>query len=247
MSDEVKVEEDRVPDSLDTREREKEEIKGASLENIVVSLDMKDEDVIKYDTLGNRLQFEVEPGRFKVLKDETIQELSKGNRTNYFVAKQLAEKLAKEEKEKEEGVRDPDHSPLRILGRRPKGATRVEGTKDWHRKWHPCWKRMDEASDAISDGYSIIHESEPVKTPGANAVGGTRRITKSGQDELIAMKIPNERYEEHLKAVGEESRRMRSSARDDFREKALQTDKDSKPFDKTGRREATVIAPESSE
>lgn len=223
--------------------KEKEEIKGPSLELRTVGVDTSEEDVIKYDTLGHRLQFEVDPGRFRELSEEAIKGLSKGNRTNYFVSKQLADKLQEHKDGEEKGMPNPDkHPPLRILGRRPRGALDVKSTKEWERKWHPCWKRMDEASDSIEEGYTPIHADEPVKTPGARAVGGTRRITKSGVDELIALKIPKEHFQEHLRAVGEESRRRRSSARDDFKEKALQVDKDSKPFDKSSETVSTIIA-----
>ena len=223
--------------------KEKVEIKGPNLESKTIGVDTSEEDVIKYDTLGHRLQFEVDPGRFRKLSDDAVKGLSKGNRTNYFVSLQLAEKLEEHEKDEKEGFVNPDkHPPLRILGRRPKGALNVAGSKAWEAKWHPCWKRMDEAAESIEEGYSVIHADEDVKTPGASIIGGTRRITKGGVDELIALKIPNERFQEHLKAVGEESRRRRSSAREDFKEKALQVDKDSKPFDHSGETTSTIIA-----
>lgn len=192
-----------------------------SAETRLIDLDTPVENILKWDAKGDRFQFDFE--RFLELDADTLGSLSKFNRDGYVIAKGVADKLKEREKEREEGLgpteglefTERDELELNLLGGSASGRTRLSGGRA---ETHYCLKRVDEIEEAISAGYDFVDGEDPVKTPGMTKVGGTRRISRHGQDESVLMKIPKERYEKHIEAVSEIGRGQVEGARDDYHE-----------------------------
>ncbi len=189
----------------------------------VVSLDTAPQDVAEWDEKGVIFEYDFE--KFLFLDDENVNGLGHINKRNYFVAKSIAEKLVEQEQERREGTRRPKGEPeigsskdkikLNLIGGSATGRTKVTGGRE---NTHYCLKPPESLAESLDAGYSFVDNSDPVKTPGMTKVGGSRRISSHGEDELILMKIPEETYQKHIHAVSELSRGKRETVRDGYHE-----------------------------
>ena len=203
----------------------------ANPEKKVISLDTSPQSIAKWDLDGIIFEFDFE--KFLDLSDEMVAALGHINKRNYFVAKTIADKLKEQEKEREEGIRGPagelevvgagkDKLKFNLIGGTATSKTQVSGGR---KNTHYCLKPPEQLSEALDAGYSFVDSSDPVKTPGMTKVAGTRRISSHGEDELILMKIPEERYQEHIHAVSELSKGARVGSRDGFKKEGAKLKK----------------------
>lgn len=195
----------------------------ANIEKKVISLDTDPQDVAGWDEEG--VIFEYDFDSFLFLDDEKTKGLGHINKRNYFVAKSIAEKLLEQEEERREGTRRPKGEPeissvpdkveLNLIGGSATGRTKITGGR---KDTHYCLKPPESLAECLDSGYSFVDSSDPVKTPGMTKVGGSRRISSHGEDELILMKIHEETFDKHIHAVSDLSKGKRESVRDGYHE-----------------------------
>jgi hypothetical protein len=186
-----------------------------SLNNITseireITLDNSFEDVVRWNKEGYRLRFSYE--KFLELSDEVEKELFRENAQDYFFAKGLWKQV---EDQKKRGVRPEPGSPkIEILGGSASGRVAFKNKQPG---MHYSAKRPDEIYEALEAGYQPCDSSDPVRF-GDSGAGGIKAIhNRKGEKELIAVKISEERFQNHLKAVGEESRQRIRSQNDSFK------------------------------
>lgn len=158
--------------------------------------------MIEMDKDGMIVDFDVD--QFPDLGDD-VKKLSKDARTRYFVARSLhlqAQKgKSRDRKSREIAER------IEILDSMDFGARAKlkEAEKYVEKGMHLAYKDPSEV-----DYAKERHGYKPVK----GKDGTTYAIKgKEGKDELVAMQIPEEKYQKHLKAVG---RLSRGSLSDNF-------------------------------
>jgi hypothetical protein len=172
------------------------------------------EEILALDEKGVEVVFPYEED-FIELSDEDVEKLGRLSARQYFIA-EGAHKAWVKQQESEKPTRglqilDPlgasAGNKLKILRKLENGKL-VDVSQGWvdaqGKKWHPCWKRPDEIGECESMGYvRITQESDPdILTRGATGVSSSRVIArKDGSDDLIAMKIPQRIYLEHINAV----------------------------------------------
>lgn len=187
-----------------------------------IDVDTPLQNVLDWDQEGVRFQYDFE--RFLFLTDEQVGALSQFNREGYTIAKAVADKLISQQKEREEGLRRtdgpriesaPDKLSLNLIGGSLGAKTRISGGK---KDTHYCLKRDDELAEAADAGYAFVKDDDPVKTPGMANIAGTRRISRHGQVESVLMKIPKERYDQHVQAVADIGYGKAEEAREGFHE-----------------------------
>ena len=190
----------------------------------VIDLDTPVQKLLEWDKNGSRFQWDFE--KFPELDPDTLAELGQFNREGYLISKGVADKLKKQADEVESGLRRkdgpriesvPDRLDLNIIGGSAAGRTHITGGR---KDTHYCLKREDELEESIDAGYDFVDSSDPVKTPGMTKVGGTRRIARHGQTEMVLMKIPKERYDKHIQAIADISVGQVEKQRDGFHEEA---------------------------
>lgn len=192
----------------------------ASAEKRVIDIDTDLKKVLDWDNKGYAFQYDFD--RFQKFDDEVIKKLSHKNREGYFIAQGVARKLEEQEEERKSGFRRTegpkigsvgDKLELNLIGGSATGRTTV---KDGRKDTHYCLKRAGELGEAVEAGYDFVDSSDPVKTPGMAQVAGSRRISSHGEDELVLMKIPEEKYQKHIHAVSDISSGKITGARKGF-------------------------------
>lgn len=170
-----------------------------------IPLDMEVSDIVHYDEEGYELYFDGEVGKFRELPEEAVRSLSKENRDRYLLA-------YGEWKYSQEHASDP--RPLPGVNVSPQYASATARLEVRNKKpgTHLCWKRSDALQQALRDGYEFADDPD-LETFG-NPVGGSRRISALGEDELILMKIPQDVFEARQRADAERSRRRAERAED---------------------------------
>jgi hypothetical protein len=169
------------------------------------------ENILELDAKGTRLEFDEK--QFFELDEKALRRLGYDNRQSYFVSKQLNKQFIEGLDRSEAAKRiQVIAKPPRILGKM--GKSRLSRLDDAVGKgMHGTWKRPEETDDARLDGY------EPVRDP---KTGEIMKIGEDGKEELVAMQIPDERFEEHLQGVSELSRRQLAAVKGDIHDKAKQ-------------------------
>jgi hypothetical protein len=203
---------------------EKPKKKGGYL----VSVDNTPEEVLKLDKEGYELAFDLD--RFLSLDDDVVEELSRKNYANYCVAEnQIAQRELSKTKR-----RDPNYVQdweLGILGGNAKNRMEkaLVGVK---KGWHGCLKAPDEVDEALSNGYKFVYKlsddkqklvDEGKAKPSDFADDpGTSTPVRLGQEdkpELIAMQIPEEKWQKHLVAIGYKSKGRWERQKEDYFDK----------------------------
>ena len=189
------------------------------MSNKVVGVDTPDQTILKWDKEGARIYWDFE--NFKVLPDGFLSQLSSLNRGGYLIAKQAADHMAKQEAERETGHRARGRRPVSspedrldnsMIGGNAALRTAVLGGRP---NTHYCLQRIEDVEACKDIGYDIVDGSDPVRTPGMTKVGGSRRISRNGKDEMILMKVPKERYDRHLQGIYDESTSVGARKRDE--------------------------------
>lgn len=164
---------------------------------------------------------------FAELSDDVVSELRHKNRDNYYIAKGAYNVIKGDADKVVEEGRISMSSPLMdTLGYHTK---RLQIRK--RQGFHQCWKRPDEIEYAKAAGYVVVRDlSEDQKKAGKPVEPGRengeikklKRSTRSGNvvDESVAMEVPMELYEKHLKAVSAMSKQRYRSIKDTFRAEA---------------------------
>ncbi len=223
MAKEKKIEtfdKKRNSTSLTSLNEIKDQIKEISLDNSV-------EDVLQWNEEGFRLRFDYR--RMLILPDEAVSELYKENRTDYKFAHDLWKEV---ERQKKEGSRkDPNDPRIEVLGGSASGRVRIEGKQEG---MHYSAQRAEDVFSLMRQGYQVCDSSDPA-TFGDGTAGGVKCThARNGDKELVLVKIPKERYEAHLKAVGEASRKRCRATRDPLKSEGkrqgIKTQDDSKNY-----------------
>lgn len=190
----------------------------------VVDVDNTYEQILKLDQEGFELVFNVE--RFKELSDDEVNELSRVNFKNYYVAHS-------QKKQKESNKRpDPDYT---FKGFEPLGGNarkRMQKALRPRKGYHGCLKSPEELDEALTAGYThirhlskkqedLIKEGKAKREDFIGKEDGS--VVKLGQEdkpELIAVEIPEERWKEHIAYVGYMSKGRYDTNKQDFMERA---------------------------
>jgi hypothetical protein len=197
---------------LDSENSKKSLISRDSINDKIteISLDNTVEEVLKWNEDGVRLRFDYK--RFLLLPEDAERALYKENAQDYGFAKGLWKEI---ERQKKEGSRkDPDDPRIEVLGGSASGRMAIRN-KDPNMHYSP--QRAEDVYGLLSQGYQVCDSSDPASF-GDGAAGGVKCTHKrDGSKELVLLKIPKERYQRHLKAVGEESRARVRAPRDSFK------------------------------
>ncbi len=181
--------------------------------NIPVTTDWSEEDVVQWaQEEGVTLFFD--PNSFRELSQETVNQLGFYSAQSYW----QAYNVWKDRQRQEEAERPTDYEDLKI--RDPLSQAYTDKLKLRERRgWHQTWKRPDEVESAKAVGYREIREQRKIgkKDKDGNVIGSyfeenepgyekgpVKKIMEDqGQEELIAMEIPEELYQQHLQAVSD--------------------------------------------
>lgn len=190
-----------------------------------VDVDNTPEQVVKLDSEGFELVFDIE--RFLTLEDEVVNELSRVNFKNYYVA--FSQVKQKDGKTKSE---EPDYSEWMLSPLGGNATKRMQKVLRKRRGWHQCLKSPEEWDEAMADGYVPIRElnkkQEDLIKDGKKKKedfvgyedGEIAKIGKEDKPELLACEIPEEVFQRHLLAVGYKSKGRWSSNKREYAEKA---------------------------
>ena len=134
------------------------------------------------------------------LTPEVIQNLYLQEKVNYKLNKDYAD-----EKIKTEANADDDAPKVKVLRQlRPLNGGIVDKIKKWEAKcppgFHMCFKREDEVADSLRIGYKRMGIATHFE----------------GKVELVAMIIPEKRFQEHLRAVEQASKDRKDGVIRDF-------------------------------
>jgi hypothetical protein len=207
--------------------------KQGSEEVVEVTIDMTETEVLALNEKGVKLNFSVE--EFLELSEDAVKALYRENLMNYSGAKALYARHKRYEEQPDVLKRVKAKSkPLRTLGNT---ATRKLRAKEFVKPgMHPCWKRPDEVDEALEQGYTFVPDGEGGTKARRTKVGeaddgseefaGFRQVKDRGKVEQVLMQIPEERYQEHLKAMSVLSKGNYHMEKDRIREVANRLEKD---------------------
>ena len=172
----------------------------------VVSIDTSYEDVVKSDQEGLRIDFVTDGDSFPKFTKDQLDDLSKFARATYF--------LCKQEYDRTQVRKGSEPTPgLKISPRLVSASDKldVRYPEGWRDKWHPVFKRADEAFAAQANGYEFVNvekeEDSGIQAFGAGKnTAGSVVVGDAAHDELILMKEPVAQNDERVRLVGEKSR-----------------------------------------
>lgn len=196
------------------KEDENNSLKGSEFH---ITSDVKVADLLDWDKKGASLLFNEDSMVF--LKDSELERLSLSNKRNYFLAEgayQRQARVGKREGPRIEVLHPLDAQPhLKLRNKAAKGE-------------HICFKDPREVPGAEEVGYKIVTDGK--KVPGTRDDGTGKRVIKrqDGTVDLVAMSIPERRYQEHMIAVGEKSRNRIKRPKQEFRDQVKKTEGDVK-------------------
>ena len=167
---------------------------------VPISIDNRVEDVVDYDQAGQVLDFQDEPGRFLKLPSEVVKGLSPSNRDCYFLAYGANQVLVEEA-----SMGLPEGLDIKVSGMSARATAKLE-IYNKRPGMHYCWKRPDELQQAIRMGYRVSEDSN-LETL-VSSPSRIHRISALGEDELIAMEIPEAGHQAILRAQKEKSDRL---------------------------------------
>jgi hypothetical protein len=173
--------------------------KDAEGQTIDVHLLTPTDEILEWDREGALLRFDPEPGNFIGLEESFVRQLSNEGRLAYSTARNANIELEREA----EGQRatstpglDIQYSPTLGQGSASR-RVRIDGQEEgMHYYWAGAW----EYKDRVTEGYQVVGRDE-VRTA-SQTPSNSHQLMRNGQPEHILLKIPEERYQAHLKAVG---------------------------------------------
>lgn len=188
-------------------EVQEEKVVPAEKKVIEISIDHDPEEVLSYNKDGFTLNFESEPRRFRRLSVAQIKELSKENRTRYYVSKGLHDDAVEE-------LRNPSWMDDAEVGGRLASATARGQVYGKDPSKHYAFQRPDQVRDRKYEGYRITQDPS-LDSFNANP-DGIHRIGTHGDTEQVLMEIPKEKYKKIQEAQREKTRRMTEGPEDNF-------------------------------
>jgi hypothetical protein len=177
-----------------------------------ITLETTEAEVIALDADGKTLVFD--EGDFKRLPDAVIHVLSHENAKRYWMTFGAVSKKAAPAKAERLEILDPlQGQEDKLVEVKPAGPRATE----WFKRWWPYWALVERIEVARGQGYTEVTEEE-VKandlhvgvSPNASGYyttkyAGTFAVSLAGKEESRLMKIPLERYREHMKKVSLDS------------------------------------------
>jgi hypothetical protein len=214
VNEEITSTKDKKPNSNKKSTSSKPKHKADYPDRVDVTLDTTEEDVLKYNEEGKNLFFDGDLDSFKVLSDNTIDQLSYINRQRYFSS--YGEYKYNLEHKDEENIT----SRIQVS---PRYAT-ATGRLEVHGKdprFHYCWKRPDELRQAKYEGYEVADDDALDTFQGKDKVSSLHKVGAYGDDELVLTKIPQELFDERQRAIQEKSTKrikaVEDTAKDEMR------------------------------
>lgn len=184
----------------------KEDLKklGETNKKVFVDVDNSFEDVIEYLNDGADVYFDDAKGRLIQLTPEEVKELPYNVKGRYRMARSISSDSLRFE--------NPDGFREQRLKANPRYASATNRLKieNGNPAMHYAYLRSDEIGQALGNGYQVVDGNDVVETFGENT-DGTRTVSSGGVDELILMKIPEDDFQGHLKAVEDVSKKRKSA------------------------------------
>ena len=175
------------------------ENKAPAKRNIPVTSDWSEKDVLKWNKEEGVTLF-FDPNSFVELSSEAANELSYYSAQSYFQALHAW----KDKKRREEAEKADTFEDLKV--RDPLSASTANEMKLRERRgYHQTWKRPDEIESAKRVGYSDIRKQKKGedKKPGYERGEVITIQDRNGEEELRAMEVPVDMYQQHLKVVSD--------------------------------------------
>jgi hypothetical protein len=172
-------------------------------EKFIVSDSFNPEELVELDQAGAVLVFDAKEG-FVQLDDRVVAQLGKDNKQRYSFAKEFHDAWRGEEHAQFVEKFTVDKQLMGSASDRLN--IKVDG-----RKFKIRWVRPDNVSKMQELGYSMVKKDEAKSFLDAKA--GHYEISKLGQTELVAMKVPVSIFNERQKAKVKVNQEMAGSWR----------------------------------
>lgn len=181
--------------------------RGKEPPTVKVTGDMTDKEILALDNEGARLQFEADT--LVERPEDVLRKLSHENARDYFLA--LGEKRARDKgkqvPQSETGRVEYVRSPFEGLS-----FKRMETRKE--PGWHYFWSDPRELEGRKALGYQVVEDH--AAAPNADHASSTNRLmTDDGKTDLVLMRVPEPLYQQHIKAMSDQSRARIADPRDD--------------------------------
>lgn len=170
---------------------------GQESPKVRVTGDMSDKEIIDLDNEGAVLLFDSDTVR--ELSEETTRKLGHDNARDYFLA--LGERRARsraDEVPAPTGRVEYVRSPFEGLGFKRMEVVKKPG-------WHDYWADPREVDNRKAVGYQVVEDH--AAAPNADHSNSTNRLfTDEGKVDLVHMRVPEEKYKQHIQAMSDQSR-----------------------------------------
>lgn len=154
---------------------------------VLVNLDTTNEDILRYDSEGSCLLFDVE--KFKKLDETVLDKLSRDNKIRYETCLEVFNDLNSQEKDIEETQRFVDFSGSEGLG---SAHDRLAILNKNDKEFFYRWSRPDKVRSRLQRGFVYVRDKD-IETLN-NKPGDIQKIGRRGEEELILMKLPRKIY-----------------------------------------------------
>jgi hypothetical protein len=167
---------------------------------MVARVDSEPLDIIQWCKDGGEIVFDAND--LPKMTEEELEQLP------WYAVKQYKAELKKVEEKAAQGI-----SEIETLSGNASTKLRIRK----RRGWHQVWKRPDEFQDALDKGFVQVRKQKKGDEKPGHEKGEVLKLYKgAGEVELIAMEIPEERHEQHVKAMTAKSRRAYKSNKEGF-------------------------------
>lgn len=167
---------------------------------MVARVDSEPLDIIEWCKEGGEIVFDAND--LPKLTEEELEQLP------WYAVKQYKQELRKVEEKAAQGI-----SEIETLSGNASTKLRIRE----RRGWHQVWKRPDQFQDALDKGYVQVRKPKKEGEKPGYEKGEVLKILKgTGDVELIAMEIPQEKKDQHVKAMTAKSRRAYKSNKEGF-------------------------------
>lgn len=164
---------------------------------VKVTGDMSDKEIVDLDNEGAVLLFDVDT--LRELSEGTTRKLGHDNARDYFLA--LGEKRARrraDEVPAPTGRVEYVRSPFEGAGFKRMEVVKKPG-------WHDYWADPREVDNRKAVGYVVVEDH--AAAPNADHSNSTNRLfTDDGKVDLVHMRVPDEKYKQHIQSMSDQSR-----------------------------------------
>ena len=183
-------------------------------ENLYISIDNTEEEVLNFEQEGKSLYFESDLGRFLVLSEDAVVSLNRFNQARYFASFYLHQKA-------QEMAKTPATPGLEIDGRYARASARLEVYGKNPGK-HYAWIDPPNVRVREYEGYQVTNDPD-ISTFGSQ-VGGSHEVKVAGQaPELILMETSKENFQK-VRQIGEQKSRQRVAVEEDKTRAEIEAD-----------------------